>query len=271
MKDLVRMLERVQPRCTGDVRAAREAWASVRERNGWGAVAPLLSPPSSNVKYAKTVAKVYGLSLAPDKSSGSHNVCRFSTPECRKGCVAFAGHGELAVVQRARAQKVEFLAAYPNEFVTLLDAEIHAAYKLHGQELRVRLNGFSDIPWESVSDVLVGNPNVLFYDYTKWPYGTRDVPSNYRLTYSVSERTTHDEIGWITDSGDNVAMVFDVKRGDRLPGAVIVDAGPSRWVTVVDGDKSDDRWLDPSGVIVGLRAKGRMRKSRVGGMVKEAS
>lgn len=50
----------------------------------------------------------------------------------------------------------------------------------------------------------------------------------------------------------DVAVVFDTPRGQALPAQYL-------GVPVVDGDKSDARWLDPSPAIVGLRAKGRMR------------
>jgi hypothetical protein len=36
---------------------------------------------------------------------------------------------------------------------------------------------------------------------------------------------------------------------------------------VIDGDEHDLRFLDPSGVVVGLRAKGKARKQRGGFVV----
>jgi len=43
------------------------------------------------------------------------------------------------------------------------------------------------------------------------------------------------------------------RRGEELPATYL-------GIRVVDGDKTDDRTTDPRGVIVGLRAKGAMRK-----------
>jgi hypothetical protein len=43
-------------------------------------------------------------------------------------------------------------------------------------------------------------------------------------------------------------VVFDTKRGQPLPSTY-------KGYTVIDGDKDDLRFLDPKGVIVGLRYK----------------
>jgi hypothetical protein len=54
--------------------------------------------------------------------------------------------------------------------------------------------------------------------------------------------------------------VFDTKKGADLP---------ATWngITVIDGDISDLRFLDPRGVIVGLRGKGEARKGSHNGFV----
>ncbi|MCH8014657.1 MAG: hypothetical protein IH823_07785 [Candidatus Dadabacteria bacterium] len=51
----------------------------------------------------------------------------------------------------------------------------------------------------------------------------------------------------------NFAVVFDTKKGKALP---------QTWqgINVFDGDLDDLRFLDPSNVIVGLRAKGKAKK-----------
>jgi hypothetical protein len=47
-------------------------------------------------------------------------------------------------------------------------------------------------------------------------------------------------------------VVFSTKRGRPLP---------THWhgLPVVDGDATDNRFDDPGGVVVGLRAKGRLK------------
>lgn len=263
MLDLARTLVRRGPFTFVPWKDARQCYASFRGEHGAKAVAtPLLSAPADNAKFKKTKLITYGLSLAQANMSGDYNTCRFSTPNCRAGCVSFAGKGELATVQNGRIRKTLFLAEHPNEFYTLLVEELEKIQQKHGtEELRVRMNTFSDLPWERLSpNIFEIFPRMRFYDYTKWGdraidanLGAFEWPGNYRLTFSASEKTSDAAIVAATEAGVNHAVLFDVKRGDELP---------SVWegVQVLDGDKHDDRWDDPKFVIVGLRAKGRMRK-----------
>lgn len=240
-----------------DSQEAKQRWQTFRVANGWSPNKPLLSPQDSNLKFDKDRRVVIvGLSLAQANTSGVANVCPFSTPACRACCVAKNGNGAYNKTQRARALKVKFLLTDPSAFVSLLAYEIDQAYAKHGDSLRVRLNTFSDIRWEQVAPWLFSErPHVQFYDYTKdW---NRIAPANYSLTRSLSERETdHMALGRV-DAGQNVAVVFSTKKVDELP---------TSWhgVQVVDGDKTDNRTDDPQGVVVGLRAKGRMRTDKHG-------
>ena len=87
-------------------------------------------------------------------------------------------------------------------------------------------------------------PAAQFYDYTKRP--GRTTPPNYHLTFSLSEINRVDAAAELA-RGHNVAVVF---KGATLPDRCM-------GAPVIDGDASDLRYLDPSPVIVGLRAKGR--------------
>ena len=61
---------------------------------------------------------------------------------------------------------------------------------------------------------------------------------------------------WL-DNGGNIAVIFDTKKGEALP--------TSFWgFPVVDGDKSDLRFLDADNVVVGLRSKGKAKKAPTG-------
>ena len=279
MRNLNKYLLRERPQPI-DLNDAKAAWAAYRGEHGAKAVAsPLLTAPEANYKFAKTPVPVYGLSLAPDKSSLTWAVCDNSTPECRKGCVAFAGQGEAPNVTEGRTRKTEFLAHSPNAFVTLLHHEIQRAMeKHHPQVIGVRLNAFSDLEWERIVPwMFTSNPRAEFYDYTKRPFGSRTPPANYHLTYSVSERTIPDEMSAVLDAGQNLAMVVNVKKGEPMPEYVNIDSGHQdgngnfgwRVYPLIDGDASDARYLDASwghegGVVIGLRPKGRMRKFPVG-------
>lgn len=245
-----------------EVTAARRTWREFRTLNGWAPHAPILTPPGANMKMAKSTKAgvvTYGLSLAPSDISG-FNVCRFSTPACRSGCVAFAGSGRYKTVIEARKLKTRFLMEHPRAFVTLLDHEIgNVAQKF--DNVAVRLNTFSDLPWEKMVPWLFEeHPTIQWYDYTKNPNRT-GVPSNYRLTLSSSEKTKDSWIAEKVKAGNNVAVVFSASRHKELPEV---------WngLPVIDGDISDTRHLDPRGVVVGLRAKGSMRKNPMG-MVRE--
>ena len=138
---------------------------------------------------------------------------------------------------------------------------LRKAVKL-GQRLCVRLNGTSDIAWEKVKmrdgrTLLELFPLVQFYDYTKNPvrmtaFLNGEMPSNYHLTFSRSGENDALCRAFLK-SGGNVAAVVAVKRGQPLPKVL---AGWEEF-PVVDGDETDVRFQDGTGVIVALRAKGK--------------
>ncbi len=241
----------------GDPKAARAAWAKFRIDNGRKSYGPLLTMPGDNMKLDKSERPTYGLSLAPHSLSG-FNVCPSSTPSCRAGCVAYSGNGGFRGVAAGRVLRVQFLAEHPEHFATLLDAELRkgkAKAARKGQSgIAMRLNTFSDLPWHTLTPWLfTDHADVQFYDYTKvWSRGEEILPVNWHLTFSASERTTADQILAMVERGYNVATVFSTGRTKPLPATF-------HGAPIIDGDKSDDRAEDPRGVIVGLRAKGKMR------------
>jgi hypothetical protein len=143
--------------------------------------------------------------------------------------------------------------------------EIGNAVKLANKKGMIpcfRLNLTSDLEWETIED---GNgktifdhfPEVQLYDYTKSflrmaKFINGNFPSNYHLTFSRSE---HNQklVEMVLQMGGNVAIVFR----DQLP---------CTWegVEVVNGDANDLRFLDKSGVIVGLIEKGLAKKDESG-------
>ena len=91
------------------------------------------------------------------------------------------------------------------------------------------------------------------YDYTKDAkryalYLMGRLPRNYSLTFSASERVTDAQIVNLVNRGGTVAVVLTDKPRETFRG-----------VPMVNGDESDDRTLDTRGVVVGLKAKGKMR------------
>jgi hypothetical protein len=203
--------------------------------------------------------------LSPARASG-FQVCSNATAGCEAACLNTAGMGGIFkrgeadnAIQKARRRKTAWYFARRDEFMARLDREIQThCTKAAAKGLRpaVRLNGTSDLRWESVVDeqgrtVFDRHPDVVFYDYTKHPdRDVSDIP-NYSLTFSLAE-DNDEKAEAALRAGNNVAAVFH--------------SVPETFMgrTVVDGDESDLRFLDPVGVIVGLKAKGRAKKDTSG-------
>ena len=187
--------------------------------------------------------------LAPHKLSGV-NVCPMAEQAgCVEGCLNSAGMGKFSNVQKARIAKTAWFNLDPVGFVDALkrDIERFASWAIR-KDLTptIRLNGTSDIRWERYG-VPQAFPELTFYDYTKL-HNRKGMPDNYSLTWSYSGASAaySDRLSGVIKSGMNAAAVFR----NRLPATF-------KGVPVVDGDKHDLRFLDPLGVIVGLKAKGK--------------
>lgn len=230
---------------------ARATWAQVRTDAGFRPTTPpILTRPAWNHKLAK--GQQFGLSLLPARLAGVGNVCPYSTRACRSSCLNTAGRGTARFVQESRLARTVLLVEHPAAFATLVEAEIMRL----PEGAAVRLNVFSDLPWEQIwPEVFTVRSDLQFYDYTKWPVGARVTPANYHLTYSASELWTDEQIADAVQGGTNVTVVLDVKPTARIP---------ATWngLPVIDGDRNDARYMDPDGVVVGLRAKGRARRDK---------
>jgi hypothetical protein len=215
------------------------------------------------MKGEKQGYKTYILHLSPSTRSG-YNVCPSASAGCIAACLNTAGHGGMFrkgettnTVQEARIRRTKMFFEDRDTFMSQIVREIENAIKYCGKRNLTpvfRLNGTSDIRWENYG-IIDKFPNVTFYDYTKLS-NRRDLPSNYHLTFSRSE--TNDDI--LPSVTHNIAVVFNTKRNGDLPTEYIGRK-------VIDGDKSDLRFLDEPNVIVGLRAKGRALKDDSGFVV----
>lgn len=222
----------------------------------------------ANTKINKSDASGQGyltaiLHLAPASLSG-HQVCPWATDGCRQACLNTAGRGRFSNVQDARIRKTKLFFEQPDEFMTLLVADIQALVRKcerEGLEPVVRLNGTSDILWERIpvgahKNIFQMFPYIQFYDYTKAPPSKRRSEPNYSLVYSRASDAQKPELVQALHQGAKVAVVF----GDALPAYY--------WgYPVVDGDKHDLRFLDPAGSIIGLSAKGLAKKDTSGFVV----
>ena len=254
-----------------------------------------ISADAKTVKGEKKGFLTAIMYLAPYKLSG-YQVCPMAEiAGCVGDCLNTAGRGGMAradaetvevdghivkmnSVQLARIARTRFFFEDRQAFMRQLTKEIIAAKKKAnrlGLNLVIRLNGTSDIRWEDIMflcddavtvpvTIFELFPDTQFYDYTKIPNRAIKHIPNYHLTFSVSARKDFYKI-WLKAQGFygrgmNYAIVF---KGRTLPTAY-------EGYEVINGDESDLRFKDKRGVIVGLKAKGRAKKSDSGFCVEAA-
>lgn len=179
---------------------------------------------------------------------------------CIKPCIDESGNGSRPNVREAREWKAQFLAEHPRKFLSLLVYEMDRANLCaisNGLKLAIRLNVFSDVPWVTLVPWLFeAYPTVQFYDYFKElaVFLFAEIPSNYHLTYSFHEKSNWEWCESMLRRGTNVAVVFETRDPDELPDVF------KGW-PVINGDLHDMRFQDPTGHIVALAAKGRVRSA----------
>lgn len=230
----------------------------------------LLTPDIANTKTAKNRSQGRFLSfilhLAPYTVSG-YNTCKFASKGCADACLNTAGRGRFDNVKAARERKTKLFFENRTEFFKLLLKDLQAverkAAKLKLKAV-VRLNGTSDLPFDLIKvpgtaqNVFNMFPNIQFYDYTKDIVKVRRLANapitNYHVTFSRSESNS-EHCTEALSLGVNVAVVFSV-----MPN---IYAGRP----VTTGENSDLRFLDPTGHIIGLVAKGKAKKDCSGFVV----
>jgi hypothetical protein len=213
------------------------------------------------------------LYLAPH-AIGGYNVCA-SAGNCVEPCLHTSGNPAYQKTKDSARLARKLLFFKDRElFFTLLFAELQAFVnkcKKYGLKPCVRLNGTSDIVWERVATwVFHTFPEITFYDYTKHAKRMRAgwvLPSNYSLTFSRDGAKNELDCIETLKNGKNVAICFSTSRKGALP---------EYWkgFAVLDGDKTDLRFLDykgVEGVVIGLRAKGRARGDNSGFVVEGVS
>ena len=209
------------------------------------------------------------LHLAPSTLSG-YNTCPKATAGCVAACLNTAGRGGMFrkgentnVIQQARIRKTRYFyndrPGFMMDLVEDIKKGIRKAAKL-GLTPVFRLNGTSDISWEKYEvdgfdNIFNRFPTVQFYDYTKVLGRKITAYSNYFLIFSKADGNDADAAQAILQ-GMNVAAVFDA-----VPG-VYMDK------PVIDADEHDLRFLDPRGVIAGLKAKGLAKKDYTGFVIR---
>ena len=130
-----------------------------------------------------------------------------------------------------------------------------------------RLNGTSDIRWESVP--VAGFPNIMSTvsatcnsTTTRNFPNRKNIPANYHLTFSLADG--NDTFARVAlANGMNVAAVFRSKETVARYMESGIDIGGT-CVPVSRGDDTDLRFLDTPRHCIGLYAKGNAKRDRTG-------
>lgn len=231
-------------------------------------VSSLLGEGDANPKTEKNEVPTMGLSLFPYNGIGFGNVCAFAKT-CIASCLAHQGQGPVPSVMGARVAKTVLWYLARGWFLRRLNHELTNFRAKHGRRrvIGVRLNMFSDIPWEDYG-VIDAHPGITFYDYTKNPRRVGDVRPNYWVTFSY-DGTNEDEAVRHLQEGKNVSVVFYLDTEEAVCGkAAHRQPLPAKWngFQVINGGKTDWRPGDPWGVVVGLRLLARTYENRAAGI-----
>jgi hypothetical protein len=243
---------------------------------------------SINPKTEKSLEETRILHFAPSVISG-HNVCP-NAGNCAKICLHFAGIPYLMGGKKtARIRRTLAFFDDTQSFLELTATAIlyNRSILAPSELLAIRLNGTSDILWEtlefsvspelsvfwrvkfgvyivptvykSIPHMFAHYPELLvkLYDYTKNRHDWAECQTiGYHLTFSYDGQNNRKNLKLACEAishGVNVAAAFNIKKGQPLPPTAYI---ANRSFKVVDGDLSDFRPSDPKGYkIIGLRFK----------------
>jgi hypothetical protein len=156
------------------------------------------------------------------------------------------------MIQKARIRKTVQYFEQREQFLLDLEADIRKAIRFaerKGLTPVFRLNGTSDLSVEKWG-IIEKFPTVQFYDYTKVLGRKVAHLPNYHLTFSKADGNDSD-VAEALLQGMSVVAVYD-----EIPAGV-----PS-------ADETDLRFLDPKGIMLGLKAKGRAKKDYSGFVIR---
>ena len=220
------------------------------------------------------------LYLAPARLSG-YQVCAMAeTAQCEEACLNRAGLGGVYTsIQKARIAKTRRFFEDREAFLADIVKSIKGLVKLSRKQRRikgrfakafqvlVRLNGTSDIRWETIpvtidgvtyANLMLAFPDIQFYDYTKLA-NRKDIPKNYDLTFSYSGvKAYQPQVAKARAALMRIAVVFRHEKDI-----------PKRFIGLrcIGGDNSDVRHIEKQNVVVALYAKGPAKHDRTGFVV----
>jgi hypothetical protein len=272
-----------------------------------GTNADLLSQTGKLVKAQKALKGKYdglgietwGVNLTPALQWDILNYCGNSA-SCVKDCLGkvgghFAQDGGLHDAYKWNNARGSGLARSiammqePEAFALTLDADVKmrkADARKHGNHLGVRPNVISDLPPVLHDNLRLANPNVDFFDYTKFG-AFRPRSPNHHYTFSstgisspqllgpdgkvLRKEVINNNSNWIGNNGMRAAL----DRGDNVSAVVsqqnhkpkyFLDKETGRRYEAVEGDSHDFRPLDQTpdgqpGKFIVLGRKGNKHKA----------
>lgn len=235
-------------------------------------VKKLLSDGKSNAKTVKNELKSFILYLSPaNQNSYGKEICAKRSKGCTVGCLVTTYRMAWQSNIAARVRKTDFYFSDRAGFCKMLFSELAEISRkaVKGKyKVAIRLNGTSDLDFFAIVKNQIGRDlltldNLVYYDYTKLigkvlKYQEVMKAGKYFLTFSRSENNWSECLQALA-LGVNVAVVFDRKK--PLPETF-------EGYQVIDGDLSDIEMLSNSGVILGLKAKGKAIKDTTGFVIR---
>lgn len=217
---------------------------------------------------------IKGLAMAP-ADIGSREACQWRSAGCTAACNGlFSGGNTMPSTRRAMIQRKEWYFQDRKGFLKQLFKELQqfqTSADRQGLRPACRLNVSTDIVWERIApEIFTRFPGIEFYDYSKAAVRHRpELPKNYTLSHSVSERSTYGDISAAIEAGRNIVAAFNsayvwghINAKGYLPARLkIVDRtgrGPSFSIACKNGDRHDLRIAaaDGRGNCIALRGKG---------------
>lgn len=204
---------------------------------GWAALSLMLEPNYTD--------KASGVRTCPDSGL------------CAAVCLSKCGRNKYDVSRAARLRRTELFFSDRERFLKLLVSDIaqHRTWALKKKlKPAIRLNALSDLPWEDSAFPFNYFHDVQFYDYTKSDrraraFANKKFPSNYHLTYSISEKTEPHFPAWLSLHGVNSSLVMHIEHVQEVQARGLVYFNGHRF-RYIDGDEHDLRFLDPRGMVV---------------------
>lgn len=217
----------------------------------------------------------------------AHNGCPWASHGCRAGCLAWAGHGGLSTaVASARARRTMAYLADSQTYARAVVWAIARAYRqalAKRLPLAVRLRGTDDLPWHNLRLTITPAEAVTLarrYGLPAIPGDGTTIPEILQFAdgcrlYEYSKATVSGPLGLVAQkqagidttaslavdrpdgplaairavqAGFRLAVPIALKKGAAIPETIVIERGPlSVSLYCLDGDVTDNRFLDPEG------------------------